>query len=69
MSMTVLLAAAVVVAATSLGLALMLCVVAARADRNQRNALLEALGWKTQDEWALLNRQQGAVPYKERAAS
>jgi hypothetical protein len=65
---TIVLLAAAAVAATSLGLALMLCVAAARADRHLRNALLEALGWKPQDEWALLNRQQGAVPYKGRTA-
>jgi hypothetical protein len=47
---TIVLLAAGAVAATSLGLALMLCVAAARADRQMKT-------------------QQGAVPYKEHAAS
>jgi hypothetical protein len=66
---TIVLLAAAAVAVTSLGIALMLCFAAARADRRLHNALLEALGWKAQEDWALMNRQQGAVPYKERAAS
>lgn len=68
MTMIVLLAA-LAVTATSLALALMLCVAAARADRRLRNAMPDALGWNAQDDWVMLNRQQGAVPYKERAAS
>jgi hypothetical protein len=66
---TIVFLAAGAVAATTLGLALMLCVAAARADRQMRNALLDALGWSPRDDWALAETQQGAVPHKEHAAS
>jgi hypothetical protein len=66
---TVVLLAGAAVAATSLGLALMFCVAAARADRQMRDALLDALGWTPRDDWAPANPQPGSVPYEERAAS
>jgi hypothetical protein len=67
---TVVLLTAGAVAATSLGVALMLCVAAARADRQMREALLDALGWEPREEWTITPKpQQGGVPYKERAAS
>jgi hypothetical protein len=67
---TVVLLAAGAAAATSLGVALMLCAAAARADRRTREALLDALGWNPREEWTITTKpQQGGVPYKERAAS
>lgn len=65
---TVALLAAAAVAATSLGLALMLCVAAARADRRLRGAVLDMLGWPAQEDWAR-DRQQSGTSYEERAAS
>lgn len=58
---TVVLVAAGAVTFTSTALALMLCVSGARADRRLRNALLEALGWRTHD-WALLERPPRSLP-------
>jgi hypothetical protein len=66
---TIVLLSAGVVAATSLGLALTLCVAAGRADRQMRNALLDALGWSAPDRWAEARAETGAVPYKEHTAS
>jgi len=65
---TIALLAAAAVAMTSLLCALMLCIAAARADRHLRNALLEALGWNPQDDWAMAQQQQG-MRYKQRATS
>jgi hypothetical protein len=56
------------VATASFACALMLCVAAARADRRLRSAMLDALGWSPQDEWALVKTEH-SVRYKQRAAS
>jgi hypothetical protein len=67
---TIALLAAAAVAMASLLCALMLCLAAARADRRVRSALLEALGWNPQDEWAAAQKQPTAgVRYKQRATS
>jgi hypothetical protein len=65
---TIALLAAAAVAMTSLLCALMLCIAAARADRHLRNAMLDALGWNPQDDWAMTQQQQG-LRYKSRATS
>jgi len=65
---TIVLLSAGAVAATSLGLALMLCVAAGRADQQMRNALLDALGWSAPDHWTEARAQPGGAPYKEHTA-
>ena len=65
---TIVLLAAGAVAVASLVLALMLCVAAARADRQMLNALPDAGGWNPRDDWAPAEKQ-GGMPYKEHAAS